>query len=597
MYLKCKGNTMSKIVVFFKSRAKSLIDAFRRFSASIVFFLLSTILASYLIQTENTTEIMHTRLFIVFYLSSLFAFFIQLFYERFTSFFKKKIIPYVCIALFALALFFLLLGITKFTSPIFLRVSLFGFALLCLTLWIPSLRGGSNFNYIAFVFFKAFFIAIIYTLVVWAGSALILFAIDLLLVEIDYEAYLHLMNIVWNFLAPLIFFSYIPIFNKDQDSTEIKTIQSSRFFEVLISFIFIPLILIYIAVLYSYLLKILFLFSWPSGHLGPLVLGLSIASILVYILSKVIDTKITRLFQKILPPALIPLVLVQIFSISIRLKAYGLTVNRYYILLFALFTLISATLLLVKKLKHDNFIAFLAACFAIISLIPPIDAHGVSKRSQIKRLETYLIHEEMLENNQIKANKNANEEAKKEIREIIRYLDDQKYLEELAYIPYGFKPHTDMEELFGFRLYASSDNHISTTFVNVASKPPVRLESYDYLIDFSSSSRKDNSLDRYTVQKKDKSYQIEIYRESKKNHYVRIRDEDQLLLSANLGDIFDDLLDSDNTLRDEYLRLEIKEETCSLLVLFSYLSMSAYRDKPEDGDYTIKGFLLFQLEE
>ena len=589
----------SKAKSFFIDKAQNLLVAIKRFSLSLVFFMLSAGVFAYQIQRDKNITADITRLLFVFYLSGIFALCVQLFFERFPNVLRRKIYTHIIGIAFAVGLFLLLLLVKDFTSPVNLRLSLFALILVCFVFVIPSIKKGCNFNYIAFSYFKAFFVSLLFSLVVWGGFSIILFAIDVLLYKFKphIHIYVHNANFVWNILAPLFFFSYIPVFNKDTDEKQITPIQKSRVFEVLISYIFIPLIYIYLFVMYVYLVKILIQFSWPSGYLGPLVLWLSTSSIIVYILSKTVDNAFARAFQKTLMILLIPLVLVQLISIGIRLNAYGVTVSRYYLLLFALFTLITSVGIVAKIIKNDNIIAVLVAFFVAVSLLPPIDAHEVSKRSQLKRLDYYLTKENMLQNNTIIPKTDINDESKKEIQEIVRYLQSQKYLSEVSYLPAFFDPYSDMKQVFGFPLYdyTEADDYFSKEHVNVEKPKLFSVADYDFAIPYEYKFL--NKSERHELTKGDNHYTLEFEKKSDRDTIVSIKDKrGKPLLTTNLGDVFDEDIALSRSDKDNYLRMFLKGNGCELEILFSRIYHGGYKSEPLSINYILECILLIRFE-
>jgi len=134
---------------------------------------------------------------------------------------------------------------------------------------------------------------------------------------------------------------YLSVNNK---KTEGATIYP-RVLEILVSYIVIPLITVFSAVLIVYFIKILFTGIWPVGQVGPMVLGYSAVGLFIYILGSNLDNKFTVLFRRLFPLVLIPLVIMQLVSSYIRIDAYGITESRYYVILFGIFSIVCASYL------------------------------------------------------------------------------------------------------------------------------------------------------------------------------------------------------------------------------------------------------------
>ena len=91
----------------------------------------------------------------------------------------------------------------------------------------------------------------------------------------------------------------------------------------------------------------------------------------------------------------------QLISVGIRLNAYGITESRYYITLFGVFSLLCGIMLSFMPVSKNGRIALLAAGFAILSVVPPVDAFTLSRHSQITRLESMLQAEGILHEGKI----------------------------------------------------------------------------------------------------------------------------------------------------------------------------------------------------
>jgi hypothetical protein len=83
-------------------------------------------------------------------------------------------------------------------------------------------------------------------------------------------------------------------------------------------------------------------------------------------------------------------------------------------------------------------IALLAALFAVISIIPPVDAFTVSRDSQISRVENYLQAEGILVDGQLTPKADASEETKIETTNILTYLNRSSSLKYIEWLPEDF---------------------------------------------------------------------------------------------------------------------------------------------------------------
>lgn len=201
------------------------------------------------------------------------------------------------------------------------------------------------------------------------------------------------------FFFPIYYLSLLPHFNSGMEEDAAKRESASsypRFLEILVSYIAVPLITVFTAVLAAYLLKIIVTLKWPVGELGPMILGYSSVGLLLHVLCGRLTNRFAVLYRRFFPIALIPLVAFQLYSVFIRINAYGITESRYYLMLFGIYSIVCAMYLIATKNLQPGAIAILAACFAVLSVLTPVDAFTVSRTSQTARLEAIFARNGML---------------------------------------------------------------------------------------------------------------------------------------------------------------------------------------------------------
>ncbi len=302
-------------------------------------------------------------------------------------------------ALLTVGYFLILWPAPEISAEISVRTLVAVIALTCAVLWIPSFKGKADFNQVALVHFKSVFTSVLYSGVLSAGLAAIITTVDILLFHVNNDAYPYMMTIVWVLFATIYYLSLLPKFNS-AEKADIQTVRAAvnypRFLEILVSYIAIPLVTAYTVVLFAYFIKILVTLHWPSGQLGPMVLIYSTAGLVIFVLASLLENRFSVLYRKVFPKVLIPIVIMQMISVGIRLNAYGVTESRYYVVLFGVFSIVIGILLSLKPVSKNSTMALLAAVFAILSIIPPVDAFTVSRVSQINRVEMILETEGIL---------------------------------------------------------------------------------------------------------------------------------------------------------------------------------------------------------
>lgn len=171
-------------------------------------------------------------------------------------------------------------------------------------------------------------------------------------------------------------------------------------------YVLIPLLLIYVVILYFYSAKILINWELPRGWVSYLVLAYSVVGILalllVYPLKLDAAKSWVKVFSKIFYYTLLPLLVLLFTAIFTRILEYGYTEPRYFVLLLALWlTSVVLYFILIKK-STIKFIPVSLFFFGLFALIfPYLNTFSVAKRSQKNELSKILVKNNLLENGKI----------------------------------------------------------------------------------------------------------------------------------------------------------------------------------------------------
>lgn len=201
----------------------------------------------------------------------------------------------------------------------------------------------------------------------------------------------------------------------------------------ILNWILAPLILIYFLILYAYLIKIILTQSLPLGTLAYMVTGFAGVSITTYLVGWPLRDKCGALLQNIykyLFPALAIPVVLQFLAIGERIHTYGVTEQRYMIVLSAVWLAIIVALFIFKKITSIKIIPALLAALFFLAAFGPWSAVGLSGMSQFNRLEKLLIQYEILQDGKIvKTTEDIPFEDRKNISSKLRYLFDTNRFE------------------------------------------------------------------------------------------------------------------------------------------------------------------------
>ena len=195
-------------------------------------------------------------------------------------------------------------------------------------------------------------------------------------------------------------------------------------------FILIPLLFIYVFILYIYSLKILVNWELPRGWVSYMILAYSVVGILalllVYPLREASSKSWVRIFGKLFYYTLLPLLVLLFTALFTRVLAYGFTEARYFLLILAIWLSCLVVYFILKKDASIKFIPVSLFLFGLFSLITPyFNTFSVSKRSQKNELLQILSKNHLLINGKIDFNKQVSDSVVYSINSKFNYLDSR----------------------------------------------------------------------------------------------------------------------------------------------------------------------------
>ena len=320
----------------------------------------------------------------------------------------------------------------------------------------------------------------IYALVIWGGISFTFFAFsELMDIRLWDNAYFDFLLVTLGFIIPAYFFSGIP-----QDTGLFERQDIQKFPDTLLSYILVPILTAYTAVLYIYFIRLLITFSWPEGMLGHLVIWYGLIGLIVMFFLYPIypDKKITLLFYNYFPVFIIVPLIMMFISLGIRVKAYGMTEPRYWVIVIGIWVFLSTGFFVLSKtikysLKHVNkIIIILLAVICIISAVGPLSAYSVSIRSQNKRFlmlaERYDIFSETIDFNVEKMSS----DDLYALRSIINYFNEN-HSEENLNTPKSFN-YKSFKEKLNYNEY----NKYRYITVSAETEHILQVTGYDYVM-------------------------------------------------------------------------------------------------------------------
>ena len=276
------------------------------------------------------------------------------------------------------------------------------------------------------------------------GCSAALYAIEKLFdVKISGNVYFDMWLFASLVLGPVYALSWVPekfTFTKDDCIDP----PGLRF---MANWISVPMVLVYLLILYAYFGKIIVTGDVPKGVLAYMISGFIGAGVVAYLVSWPLredGTAQLRLFHRIFFPAILVPTAFHFYAIWERVSAYGFTEQRYYLLLSAIWFAFLGLGFTFRKLPI-KFIPGILAVLLIIGGIGPWSGVAVSGHSQFSRLEHLLVKDHLLVDGKIvKAEGELPIEDRVAIGSILDYLcnSDRDYMiaDRFAFTGYSGEP-------------------------------------------------------------------------------------------------------------------------------------------------------------
>lgn len=296
-------------------------------------------------------------------------------------------------------------------------------------------------------------IALVYSMVLYGGLSAVLFAVVHLFGISLYDAiYVDLLILIFGPFQAGVFLAGFP-----KNLSNDPSIQGTSF-KVLIQKLLTPLLLVYTAILYLYFIKMFINQEIPSNLIRNLFIWYGIVSVACLFFHSAYQEDMTsRAMLRFYPALVVPSILVYFYALVLRIQDVGFTEPRYMGLVFGMYVFICLVYFIWRKGRDNRVLPMILVIFLLLGTIGPQGMVSVSRRSQEKRLEGYLLKNDMLKNGKIVAKSNIKEEDKAQISSIVSYLLNTYDLKDLKYFPKDFSPMR-FEEVFGFNQVSAKES-------------------------------------------------------------------------------------------------------------------------------------------
>lgn len=285
-------------------------------------------------------------------------------------------------------------------------IQIFGYGLLT-HLVVAFLPFIGNFKINAFwqynksLFIRAF-TTVLYTGVLFAGiSGAILAITQLFDVDFGSKIYAYLWYIMALPMSVIIFCAGVP--------TDINELESStdlpKGLRIFVQFILIPLVVLYLLILYAYMGKIIIQWSLPQGWVTILIMVFSVlgmlAMLLVHPYQHQKENGWVKWYTKGYYVALLPLLILQYVAIFTRIGDYGFTAPRWAVL--AITVWLTWITLYNVFFKGRNIVLIPLTLFitAFLFLLGPLSHKSISISSQTAKINRLLTELNLVKNGKL----------------------------------------------------------------------------------------------------------------------------------------------------------------------------------------------------
>ncbi len=297
-------------------------------------------------------------------------------------------------ALFVLVQFYFSLnGMDTDNPPIFYRFFFWNAGLHLLVAFSVFFSGEEKNGFWQFnkQLFLRFLTAGLYSAVLYVGLAGAILAVAQLFgIDFYNEVYADLWFIIAGLFNTIFFLGGIsePVIGLAEEKSYPLGLK------IFTQYVLIPLVTVYLLILYAYTAKILVQMSLPKGWVANLILGFSVTGILSLVLVWPIreeeENKWIKTFSRFFYFSLVPLVTLLFVAIGTRIAQYGVTIERYIVAMLGTWLAVITLYFIFSKAKNIILIPITLSIFLFGSCFGPWGMFKVSERSQLKRLHILL---------------------------------------------------------------------------------------------------------------------------------------------------------------------------------------------------------------
>ncbi len=261
-------------------------------------------------------------------------------------------------------------------------------------------------------------------------------------------------EVIWQLLVFAAFICLLFVLRAFVDSSGVPQQNESAGYrqtmEKVVSYILIPLVLCFFVVELLLIVRAVIYNNWPEAvdtfSRMAVLLG---TGVLTYLLCNRFANRFCRFYRVFFPCAGLLLLGVGAWRLIRLIIQYGMTENRYMVLVGVLVFALFLIFMLTDSAEKGRLACLVLSVFLILSVLPFVNYHTVSAYSQMARAENIMERYNMLADDGIRPPAAMNEHDRLELSRAVQYLYDQKETAMAKWLPIYFNFYEDYAEVFG----------------------------------------------------------------------------------------------------------------------------------------------------
>jgi len=405
----------------------------------------------------------------------------------------------------------------------------------------------------------------------FVGLAIALTAINHLFnLDIDGKFYGYLLVSLGGIFHSLYFLSKFPTVFYDN-----KLKEPIKPFLIFSQYILIPIVLVYLGILYAYGAQIAIKWELPKGWVSQLTLWFSIAGIFTYLLNyfnhKFSDFAFSRYFKKYFFIVLLIPILLLFIAIYRRISDYGVTEERYIVALLAVWLLITAMYFNFSKKKQLKYIPISLTFAAIFSICSgPLNMFNSTLKSQIPKIKQQFSNSNVLADNRLmpftdQEIKTPEDYSRSDsIRSAIHFIDRRT---DLSFINNWIEEKIDfIDENTTDTISRSINSNLLFDKLNIKYSDPVPYRKGTKY--FNAGIKEKQSIELNDAKK------IMFFNEnniSKDRNSIELKTEGEIITSISIREFAKQLYDVSNPVSQDSMTFYFEQDSLQGFLLFDYI--------------------------